>query len=279
MLLYPNAKLNLGLFVTAKRNDGFHDIETVFYPIPLCDVLEINPFPEGEKGTVDFRMTGIAVEGDPEENLVLKAYRILDADFALPAVRMHLHKMIPSGAGLGGGSSDAAFALSGLNRLFRLDITEERLMAYAARLGSDCAFFIRNRPAFAWGRGELMMTVDLSLEGYELVLVKPEQAVATAKAYAHIKPRPAPCDLRKLAALAVGQWEDVVSNDFEEIVSAFVPEIETIRRKLTEAGALYVSMTGSGSAVYALFDHKINPHDLFPDYFTWSGPGGQGWGP
>ena len=273
MLLFPNAKINIGLFVTEKRADGFHDIETLFYPIPLNDLLEINPLREG-RGECLFESSGIDIEGKPADNLVVKAYALLAERFSLPSVRVHLHKQIPTGAGLGGGSSDAAFMLKGLNELFALGLNEEQLMGYASQLGSDCAFFIRNLPVFARGRGEVMEPVALSLKGYHVVLVKPCRGVSTAEAYRAVSPRAAGMDLRRLADLPVEQWKEKVVNVFEESVISKVPEIGEIKTRLEALGACYVAMTGSGSAVYALFERAVAVAELFPGYFVWDSEGG-----
>ena len=215
MVIFPNAKINIGLFVTEKRSDGFHNLETVFYPIDLRDILEITEV-KGEQGRCVFTSTGILIDCPPEKNLVSKAYAILAAEYDLPSVDVHLHKIIPYGAGLGGGSSDAAFMLVGLNQLFSLGLNEEQLMGYAARVGSDCPFFVLNHPVFAFGKGELMETIDLSLKDYHMVLVKPNRGVSTPEAYRGITPRAASFDLRELGKLPVEQWSGVIVNDFED---------------------------------------------------------------
>jgi 4-(cytidine 5'-diphospho)-2-C-methyl-D-erythritol kinase len=269
MVLFPNAKINIGLFVTEKRPDGFHNLETVFYPIDLHDILEIHAVADS-RGDCSFTATGIAIDCAPEKNLVTRAYHLLAGEHDLPSVDVHLHKVIPYGAGLGGGSADAAFMLVGLNRLFSLGLSEGQLMAYAAQLGSDCAFFVRNRPVFAFGKGELMEPVDLSLSAYSMVLVKPDRGVSTPEAYRGIVPRPAPFDLREIGKLPVSAWESVVKNDFEASVIPRVPEIGEIKDKLRSLGALYVAMTGSGSAVYALFKNPVDVREYFPGCFVWN---------
>ena len=272
MVIFPNAKINIGLFVTEKRSDGFHNLETVFYPIDLRDILEITEM-KGEKGRCVFTSTGIPIDCPPEKNLVSKAYAILAAEYDLPSVDVHLHKIIPYGAGLGGGSSDAAFMLVGLNQLFSLGLNEEQLMGYAARVGSDCPFFVLNHPVFAFGKGELMETIDLSLKDYHMVLVKPNRGVSTPEAYRGITPRAASFDLRELGKLPVEQWSGVIVNDFEDSVIPKVPEIEEIKNKLRDLGAIYVSMTGSGSAVYGLFHHPVEAEKAFSEYFVWQSEG------
>lgn len=268
MVVFPNAKINIGLFVTAKRSDGFHNLETVFYPVGLSDVLEIGEG-DGQVGEYTFKNTGIDVGCDPEKNLIIKAYRLLSDIHHLPSIRIHLHKLIPFGAGLGGGSADAAFMLKALNEYFELHISERELVSYASALGSDCAFFISDRPAFASGKGEILEEMALSLEGYQFVLVKPAIGVSTPEAYAGIHPQAPEFDLRQLTTLPVRAWRGKVRNDFEKSVFLKYPQIAGIKHQLYELGALYASMTGSGSAVYGIFekDKKVNLD--FPDCFVW----------
>lgn len=267
MLLYPNAKVNIGLFVTEKRSDGFHNLETVFYPVGLTDILEVNPI-GGE--TCRFVSTGINIDCKEQDNLVMRAYHLLDADYKLPAVQVHLHKIIPSGAGLGGGSSDAAFMLMALNELFELQMSDSILETYAARLGSDCAFFIRNRPVFAHGKGELLEDIPLLLDNYRIVLVKPACGVSTPEAYAGIKPEPAPFNLRNLSVLSIDKWKGTVVNNFETTVFIHHPEIRAIKDRLYERGAIWASMTGSGSAVVGIFRKEIDITGEFSGCFVWS---------
>ena len=270
MVVFPNAKINIGLFVTERRKDGFHNLETVFYPIGLSDILEISRT-EGNAGEYSFSNTGIDVACEAEKNLIVKAYRLLVADFHLPAIQIHLHKMIPFGAGLGGGSSDAAFMLKALNEYFDLSLSEAVLIEYATRLGSDCAFFICNRPAYASGKGEVLENIELSLTDYQFVLVKPSVGVSTPEAYAGMIPQPARFDLHTLHNLPVEEWKDWVSNDFEKSVFHKYPQIADLKRLLYARGAIYASMTGSGSAVYGLFkkDQKIDI--MYPGCFVWTG--------
>lgn len=268
MVVFPNAKINIGLFVTRKRPDGFHQLETVFYPIGLSDILEVAEG-EGVSGEYVFRNTGIDVECEPEKNLIVKAYRLLADACHLPAVNIHLHKVIPFGAGLGGGSADAAFTLKALNEYFELRLPEQRLTELAASLGSDCAFFVRNQPAFATGKGELLEELDFSLANYRLVLVKPAVGVSTPEAYAGILPRPAPVDLREIGKWAVEDWKERVHNDFERTVFVKHPRIAALKQELYDAGALYASMTGSGSAVYGIFEKGREIKLACPDCFVW----------
>lgn len=268
MIVFPNAKINIGLFVTGRRPDGFHNLETIFFPLGLSDVLEISRI-EGKSGEWHFECTGLDVGCSAENNLIVKAYQRLAADCRLPAVRIHLHKIIPFGAGLGGGSSDAAFMLKALNEYFDLHLGISRQVRYAAMLGSDCPFFIRNRPAFASGKGEVLEESDLSLKGCRIVLIKPPVAVSTVEAYAGISPVAAGFDLRSLPAVPLAGWRNFVYNDFEKTIFEKHPCIAAVKQRLYDAGACYASMSGSGSAVYGIFDRQ-EPVDVdCPDCFVW----------
>lgn len=249
MLVFPNAKINLGLHVTEKRPDGYHAIETLFYPVNgLCDALEFLPASQ-----MNFTLTGLKLDSTPGSNLVMKAYFLLQKRHNLPPVNIHLHKCIPTGAGLGGGSSDAAFMLKALSAYFQLGLSGDELQQLASTLGSDCAFFIQNRPVMATGRGEIMEPFAIDLSAYHLVLVKPSFGVGTAEAYAGIKPYKPVTTLAGLISWPVEQWKEKVENHFETSVFARHPELATLKQKLYEAGAIYASMSGSGSALYGLF--------------------------
>lgn len=253
MIVYPNAKVNIGLAVTGKRADGYHEVATVFYPLKeLRDILEINRS-GGAKKTCQFENTGLFIDCPEEKNLVVRAYKLLASAFDLPGIRVSLHKVIPYGAGLGGGSADAAFMLKALNEYFNLKISERGLMNYASRLGSDCPFFIRNTPAYATGRGEILEEVELNLDGYEFLVVKPDCAVSTAEAYTDIVPKQLDYDLRELLRLPLIMWRERIKNDFEETVFRKYPEIERVKQKIYRQGALFASMTGSGSGVFGIF--------------------------
>lgn len=271
MIYFPNAKINIGLSVTGKRDDGFHNLETVFYPVGLSDILEVKIAADRPDGECSFKNAGITVDCPAEKNLVWKAYRLLAEDFRLPAVKVYLRKIIPFGAGLGGGSADAAFMLKAVNDCCGLNLAEDELIRYASRLGSDCAFFIVDKPVFASGKGEVLEHLALSLEAYRIVLVKPNCGVSTSEAYAGIVPRKSEFDLRKLGTLPVCEWKSVVVNDFENSVFARYPEIAVIKEQLYERGAIYASMTGSGSAVFALFEKDKEINMDFPGCFTWKG--------
>lgn len=260
MITFPNAKINLGLNITEKRPDGYHNLETIFYPIPLEDALEACPRKEGP-GSYSLSQSGLSIEGDAENNLVVKAYKLLDETYHLPPVDIYLHKHIPSGAGLGGGSADAAFMLKLLNRMYRLNLTDDQLEAYAARLGADCAFFVRNQPTYAEGIGNIFSPVELSLAGWQLLLVKPNIFVSTRDAFARIRPRHPERNLRDLINQPVESWKDSIINDFEESVFPQFPAIGDIKTELYRLGAVYASMSGSGSSVYGLFA----PDVVLPD--------------
>lgn len=267
MISFPNAKINLGLHITEKRPDGFHNLETVFFPVGWCDVLE---FVESEE--LHFNTSGISISGDPESNMVMKAYRLLQKDFNFPALKIHLHKQIPFGAGLGGGSSDGAFMLRMLNKTFDLKLSEEKLLAYAGMLGSDCPFFILNQAVYATGRGEIMQAVDVSLNGMFILMVKPPVEVSTAKAFTFVVPGKSDISLPDLLCLPVQAWKNKVVNQFESSIFQQFPELEAIKKKLYCNGAVYASMSGSGSCVFGLF-RELSTHwkGQFPtDYLTYS---------
>ncbi|MBQ6433531.1 MAG: 4-(cytidine 5'-diphospho)-2-C-methyl-D-erythritol kinase [Bacteroidaceae bacterium] len=256
MIVYPNAKINLGLNVVAKRPDGYHDIETAFYPIPLQDALEVADAP-----TFRFRMAGTPLDCPAGDNLVIKVLQMVEQDFKLPELDIFLYKHIPSGAGLGGGSSDAAFMLMLLNERFGLGLTKEEMKARLATLGADCPFFVENRPVLATGIGDVMTPIDLSLAGWTLVLVKPDIAVSTAEAYAGVKPQKPATPIAEILKLPVEQWQGRLCNDFEESVFARHPEIAATRDLLLDLGATYAAMSGSGSAVFGLFKAPLEDID------------------
>ena len=247
MISFPNAKINLGLHVIRKRDDGFHDIETVFFPIQMHDSLEILVKP----GETSITQHGPALPDG--ENIVTKAYELLKSEYGIPAVDIHLLKHIPTGAGLGGGSSDAAHTLLMLNDLFRLNISSAGLEALAAKLGSDCPFFMRNKPVFASGRGEVFEEIDPDLSGYEIRVVKPDVHISTVEAYGFVKPNAERPSLREIIRQPLSDWKDNLINDFEKPVFEKYPEIREVKESMYDQGAVYASMSGSGSAVYGLF--------------------------
>ncbi|MDR0420015.1 MAG: 4-(cytidine 5'-diphospho)-2-C-methyl-D-erythritol kinase [Prevotellaceae bacterium] len=271
MVVFPNAKINLGLNVTEKRSDGFHNIETVFYPIKLCDILEIV---KSQNKVSTLFNSGIIINDNIHNNLCMKALNLIKKDFYLPEVDVFLHKVIPFGAGLGGGSADAANVLIVLNKMFNLNINSDKLMQYAAELGSDCAFFIKNKPQLASGRGEIMHDIDVDLKGYYFVLIKPNVFVGTAQAYADIKPEQPKIRIAEIMSKPVNEWKYFLKNDFETTVFEQFPVIKTIKETLYQRGAVYSAMSGSGSSVYGIFDKKTDVSDfekdcfVFTDYFT-----------
>jgi 4-diphosphocytidyl-2-C-methyl-D-erythritol kinase len=250
MICHPPCKINIGLHVIEKRPDKFHEIETVFYPLPLCDMLEVV---QAGDGIMEFSSSGLSIPGNPQENICLKAYRLFESEFSIPAVKMHLHKIIPTGAGLGGGSSDGTHTLLLLNQLFGLGLDTNRLTGYASLLGSDCAFFVSSSPSYAHGRGELTEPYPLDLSDYSIVLMVPPVHVSTALAYQGVKPARPAWSLRNLKDLGVTEWRGLVVNDFESHVFRTFPEIAGLRDYLYSQGALYASMSGSGSSLFGLF--------------------------
>lgn len=261
MIIFPCAKINLGLNIVSKREDGYHNLETVFYPIPLCDALEIKNMDESFPSDVpcDLKMTGNAVECNEQENLVVKAYNLLAKDFKLPRVHAHLYKHIPSQAGLGGGSSDAAYMIRLIDERYRLNIGNAEMEHYAAKLGADCAFFITAEPSYAEGIGDQLMPVDGpegNLKGYFITIVKTDVAVSTKDAYKAITPKkPAKC-CRDIVRQPIETWKDELINDFEAPIFAMHPVLAEIKDKLYKLGASYAAMSGSGSAIFGIFKQK-----------------------
>lgn len=256
MITYPNAKINLGLNIVEKRPDGYHNLETIFYPINLQDALEVTKL-EGE-GEYTLKVSGTPIEGEPDNNLVVKAYRLLKKDFPeMPGIDIHMYKHIPTGAGLGGGSADAAFMIKLLNEKFNLGLSVEKMEEYAASLGADCAFFIQNKPVFASGIGNIFESINLSLKGYYIVLVKPDIFVSTKDAFAHIQPMHPGQSLKEIVRMPVETWRATMKNDFEESVFQKYPGIAAIKDKLYDMGAIYASMSGSGSSVFGIFREQV----------------------
>lgn len=248
MVVYPNAKINLGLHIVSKRPDGYHNLETIFFPLDIKDKIEI-----GEADEFSFNLEGLKIDGDVESNLVVKAYRLLQKDFSLPNVKISMQKNIPFGAGLGGGSADASFTLRTLNEMFSLGLSDETLASYASKLGADCPFFIYNRPMLATGIGTELSPIELSLDGYKIEWVKPNVHVSTADAYRHVKPKEPKFSLSELPNIPIEQWKDCLVNDFEESVFAQYPELAEIKQDFYNRGAVYAAMSGSGSTIFGLF--------------------------
>ncbi len=267
MVAFPNAKINLGLYITGKRPDGYHNLETVFFPIALKDVLEI--IESNEDDQVSFSSSGLTVSGNTADNICVKAYHLLKKDFpSLPHIKMHLHKVIPMGAGMGGGSSDAAFTLMMLNKKFKLKIPQEQLLEYALTLGSDCPFFIINKPCLAKSRGEQLTAIPLSLAAFHILIVNPGIHVNTAMAFRELKMHSSATNLETEILKPINDWKTNIQNDFEVNVGDAHPEILAIKQKLYDSGAIYSSMSGSGSTVFGIFDNKINIENIFPvSYF------------
>jgi 4-diphosphocytidyl-2-C-methyl-D-erythritol kinase len=274
MIVFPNCKINLGLQILNKREDGYHNLATVFHPVAWHDLLEVVRKENDQPADIDFSATGLPVSGDPATNLCVKAYRLLKNDFpTLPPVQLHLHKIIPMGAGLGGGSADGAFTLGLLNELFQLNLSREQQIGYALQLGSDCPFFIDNKPCYATGRGEVLEPVELQLNNYHLLIVNPGIHVNTGWAFSQLNlqelnatPRP---DLRQVVQQPVATWKDHLSNDFEGPVFLAHPEVAALKDQLYAAGAIYAGMSGSGSTVFGIFGTVIQSQlSLPPAYVT-----------
>ncbi len=255
MIVFPNCKINIGLRITSKRPDGYHNIESCFYPIPWNDALEIT-----EAAAFSFESSGLNIPGDQKSNLVIKAYDLLKVEFDLPPINIHLLKSIPMGAGLGGGSADGAFMLKLLNNRFALQLTDDQLEERALDLGSDCPFFIRNKPVIAKGRGEIFEPIDLDLSGKHILLINPGIHIGSREAYSSVMPVEPKNSLKDLLENQhISSWKDLIKNEFESSVFTIAPEISEIKEHLYDQGALYASMTGSGSTVYGIFDNEPNP--------------------
>ena len=254
MICFPSCKINLGLRITQKRADGFHALETVFFPISIKDALEIIIEPDTSATPITFTSSGLAINGDPSDNLCFKAYGLLKKDYpTIPNIKMHLHKTIPMGAGLGGGSADGAFTLVALNQLLNLQIPEQALLDYALQLGSDCPFFIINTPAFATGRGEILKPINVNLNGYSIVIVNPGIAISTKLAFSLITPKVPDTNMEAIICEPVTSWKEKLINDFEQPIFNSFPELANIKETLYQKGAVYASMTGTGSTVYGIF--------------------------
>ena len=267
MITFPNCKINLGLNVILKRQDGYHNIETVFYPIPLTDVLEIVPqdglktvSPPRKQGGATFSTTGLPINGAAGKNLCIKAYELLQQDFPkIPPVQIYLHKAIPIGAGLGGGSADGSFTLKMLNEKFSLKLSMEQLLDYALQLGSDCPFFIFNRPCFATGRGEFLESIDINLEAYSFIIINPGIHINTAWAFQQLKPALPKKSIKDIVAQPVQTWKNELTNDFEEPIFRHHPELAAIKTTLYESGAIYASLSGTGSCLYGIYPKNSVP--------------------
>ena len=271
MIVFPNCKINLGLNVLQKRSDGFHELETVFYPLAVHDILEIVFLKKlrGQPG-IPFSVSGLKIDGKQNSNLCIQALKLLIKKIPhMPSVQLHLHKVIPTGSGLGGGSSDAAYTLKVLNEIFGLDLSKEQLIKYAAQIGSDCPFFIINKPCFSKGRGELLEEIDLDLSPYKIVLANPGIAVSTREAFTGITPALPEVSVREIIKKPIEAWKNELKNDFEKTIFSQYPGIAKIKDEMYNAGALYASMSGSGSTVFGIFSKQQSPAISFPsNYFV-----------
>jgi len=270
MTVFPNAKINFGLRITSRRADGFHNIETIFYPVGVHDALEFVAAPVGDDSD-SMTNTGFQTGVRMADNIITRALSILREHYDIPALNIHLHKAIPVGAGLGGGSADAIFMLRYLDRYFKLGITDNNLIKFALQLGSDCPFFIDNKPAYARGRGEILKDIDPFLQGYHLIIIHPGIHVSTAEAYSMSKPLNREEELPELARSTPDEWPGSIINDFEVHIFKKFPEIARIKAELYDLGALYSSMSGSGSAVYGLFREKPPADKIRGSHWTWCG--------
>lgn len=276
MITFPVAKINLGLNVVEKRCDGYHNLQTVFYPVPIKDALEVQVMDEEFPSDVDcdLKTTNIPIEGDEQRNLVVRAYQLLKSDFpTLPRIHAHLWKGIPTQAGMGGGSSDCAYMIRLLNDLFALGLSDEQMIQYATRLGADCPFFIVSRPCYAEGIGERLQPISLDLSGWHIGVVRPDIPVPTKEAFSHIHPHYPAKNCRNVVLQPVETWKDDLVNDFEESVFALHPEIGQVKEQLYKMGATYAAMSGSGSALFGLFQECPDMlSQTFPDMFTFVAP-------
>ncbi len=268
MLVFPNCKVNLGLNILRKRNDGFHDLESFFYPVYLKDALEIISS-KNINGQTRFSTSGLVINGNEKDNLCIKAYELLKIRFPkISSVQIHLHKAIPMGAGLGGGSADAAFTLKTLNQLFGLHLSTEQLMELALQLGSDCPFFLKNKPCFATSRGDVLEEIELNLSAYKMVIIYPGIHINTAWAFSQIHPAIPEKSIREIIQQPLETWKTTLTNDFEQPVFHCHPELKRIKENLYSLGAIYASMSGSGSTLFGIFkkDFSIDT-SIFPKHY------------
>jgi 4-diphosphocytidyl-2-C-methyl-D-erythritol kinase len=266
MLFFPNGKINLGLHILQKRPDGYHNLESVFYPTGWTDVLEAIP-----ASSLQFSSSGLPIPGDLQENLCLKAYQLLNAQHPLPPMHIHLHKVIPIGAGLGGGSADGAFMLRLLNVRFELGLNTAQLEEHARKLGSDCAFFIENQPRYCFEKGDQFEAFSLDLKGHYIGLVYPNLAISTATAYRGVVPQTPEIPLKEVLVQPISTWKEQLRNDFEASLFPLYPLLDKVKNALYQAGAVYAAMSGSGSTLFGLFEKPPHLGQLFPDYLTWEG--------
>jgi len=269
MICFPNAKINLGLNIIRKRPDGFHDLESIFLPVGWSDILEVIPSNDLVEEELRLKQTGIPLGISIRDNLAFQASEVLRKEFDLPYFKIALHKQIPSGAGLGGGSSDAASMILMLDKLFGLALSKDKIWSYLEHLGSDCPFFYFNQPAFVSGRGELIEPFHLNLSGYYLLILVPKIRISTAEAFRSVSPRNPEISLKKALEYPVEEWSRLVINDFENALFSKYPEFNQIKNKMYSSGAVYSSLSGSGSAIYGIFRNRINPANIFPGQTCW----------
>jgi 4-diphosphocytidyl-2-C-methyl-D-erythritol kinase len=266
MVAFPNCKINLGLHITQKRADGYHDIETIFYPIAFNDILEI--IPTNNHNNIEYNSSGIPIIGNNEDNLCIKAYHLLKKDFPqIPSIQMHLHKNIPMGAGLGGGSADGSFALKMINQQFQLQLSDTQLIEYALLLGSDCPFFILNTPCIGKGRGEILTPVALDLSAFKILIINPGIHINTGWAFSQVTPRIPTLSIEQIIQQPIETWKAQLSNDFEQPVCKQYPEIAALITQLYNAKAVYAALSGSGSTVFALFEKSDSLQLSFPNHY------------
>jgi 4-diphosphocytidyl-2-C-methyl-D-erythritol kinase len=266
MITFPSAKINIGLNITSRRPDGYHNLETIFYPIKIKDGLEVIESP-----VMSFETSGIAIPGHANENLCLQAYDLLRKDFDLPNIKIHLHKKIPIGAGLGGGSADAAFFIKLINQKFKLDLSTEKMQNYCRKLGADCAFFIENKPVFAFGKGDEFESINLDLSDYFMALVMPPVHVSTGEAYRGVQPKKTQQSVKELIKLPIEEWQGKITNDFESHILKNHPTIRGVKTSLIETGALFALMSGSGASVYGIFKEATDLSFLQKDNLVFNG--------
>lgn len=274
MITFPIAKINLGLNVVSKRPDGYHNLETVFYPVRMVrDAIEVTEmYPDFPSPTpCDIKISNIAIEGDEQRNLVVRAYKAIAKKHSLPRVHTHLYKGIPTQAGMGGGSSDCAYMITMLNQMFSLNMGTQEMIDIAASLGADCPFFILSRPAYAEGIGERLEPISLDLSNYYIAVVRPDIPVSTKEAFSLITPKPSTICCRDIVKLPVKEWKGILVNDFETSVFTLHPEIGDIKEQLYSLGAHYAAMSGSGSSVFGLFTEPIDVEKHFPKMYTFCG--------
>ncbi len=266
MICFPNGKINLGLRVVSKRPDGFHNIETLFYPVPIRDVLEFLP-----ADTFQLNVSGLPIDIEKENNLIYKTWVLLHNKYKIPPLQVHLHKTIPPGSGLGGGSANVAFFIKATNTYFELGLNKSKMKKLAGQLGSDCPFFIENKAAFASGKGEVLQTANISLKGKYLLIIKPKIQVSTQKAYSIIRAEKPEIRLSEIISKPIDQWKNILLNDFEKPIFKLHPEIGNLKNNMYSIGAAYASMTGSGSAVFGIFENKPILKNINPNNYFWAG--------